>query len=124
MRESNKPPALVPNKAAYIQADIHRASKLFQVPIKTPEFFWEFIATKSTVKSQRLLVALQLKHPRFLEEVSRVFWKRFYQENEDIAEEDSVAAVGQVIGMDAASLEETLRFMNDGAVRGSREEHV
>lgn len=118
MKESNnKPPAMVPNKAAYMQADLRRSSKLFQVPIKVPEFFFEFITTKSTINAQRFLVALQLRQPQFLEEASRGFWKRFYQDNKDIAEEDSIAAVGQAIGMDAATLKETLGLMKDGSVK-------
>ncbi|CAN8003032.1 unnamed protein product [Ixodes hexagonus] len=118
MKESNnRPPAMVPNKAVYMQSDLRRASKFFQVPIKVPEFFLEFITTKSTIKPQRFLVALQMKHPQFVEEASRGFWKRFYQDNKDIAEEESIAAVGQAIGMDAVSLEETLKFMKNDSVK-------
>lgn len=118
MKEANnRPPAMVPNKAAYLSTDIARLSQHFEVPIKIPDFFFEYITTKSTIKPQRFLVGLDAHHPKFLEEASRGFWKRFYQENKDIAEDESIAAVGRAAGMDDATLTNALALMNDDDIK-------
>lgn len=118
MREtSNKPPGLVPNKAAYMATDLRRLSGYFGVPIKPPDFFLEFIMTKSTIKPQRFLVALDMKHPKYLEEASRGFWKRFYEENKEIASEDDITEVGRKIGMADDALKETLAMISQDAVK-------
>ncbi|KAH6943553.1 hypothetical protein HPB50_024326 [Hyalomma asiaticum] len=118
MKESsNRPPALVPNKATYMMTDVRRLSSYYGVPIKTPDFFLEFIMTKSTIKPQRFLIALDMKYPQHLEQVSRGFWKRFYQDNKDIADEDSVAEVGRAAGMAEDALKDVLAMIKEDKVK-------
>lgn len=118
MKESNnRPPSLVPNKASYMTTDLRRLSDFYGVPIKPPDFFLEFITTKSTIKPQRFLIALDMKYPQHLEEVSRGFWKRFYQDNKDIAEEDSVAEVGRAAGMQEDAIKDALAMIKEDRVK-------
>uniref|UniRef100_A0A023FUN8 Glutathione S-transferase kappa n=1 Tax=Amblyomma parvum TaxID=251391 RepID=A0A023FUN8_AMBPA len=125
MKEANnKPPAFVPNKGAYMMTDIRRLSPYYGVPIKIPDFFIEFITTKSTIKPQRFLVALDQKHPQYLEEASRGFWKRFYQDNKDIAEEDSIAEVGRAVGMNEEALKEALAMIKEDSVKKALAENT
>nr|XP_037287423.1 glutathione S-transferase kappa 1-like [Rhipicephalus microplus] len=118
MKESNnRPPSLVPNKASYMTTDLRRLSDFYGVPIKPPDFFLEFITTKSTIKPQRFLIALDMKYPQHLEEVSRGFWKRFYEDNKDIAEEDSVAEVGRAAGMQEDAIKDALTMIKEDRVK-------
>lgn len=110
----NKPPAMVPNKAVYMFKDLQRLSQLYDVPIKPPPFFMEFIMTKTTLKPQRFLTALDLRCP---EPASRGFWKRFYLDNEDIAEDDSIASVGKAAGLSEEALRDVTSFMTDDRVK-------
>ncbi|KAL1475468.1 hypothetical protein MTO96_037272 [Rhipicephalus appendiculatus] len=82
-----------------------------------PTFFLDFIMTKSTIKPQRFLVALDMKYPQHLEEASRGFWKRFYQDNKDIAEEDSVAEVGRAAGMEEDAIKDALAMIKEDEVK-------
>ena len=42
--------------------------------------FWEVIVTKGTLKPQRFITAVDMKHPEFTEQLSRELWKRIYEE--------------------------------------------
>lgn len=118
MKETNnRPPGLVPNKAAYMATDLRRLSGYFGVPIEPPSYFLEFIMTKSTIKPQRFLVALGMKHPKYVEEASRGFWKRFYEDNKEIASEDDIAEVGRKIGMTDDVLKEALAMITEESVK-------
>ena len=42
--------------------------------------FFEVILTKGTLKPQRYITAVNMKHPQFTEQLSRELWKRIYEE--------------------------------------------
>lgn len=115
---SNRPPGFVLNKTAYMADDLRRLSGYFGIPIEPPDVFLEYVYTaKTTLTPQRFLVALDLKHPKYLEQASRGFWKRFYEEHKDINSEDDVADVARKIGMTGGELENALAMIEEDAVK-------
>uniref|UniRef100_A0A2R5L466 Glutathione S-transferase kappa n=1 Tax=Ornithodoros turicata TaxID=34597 RepID=A0A2R5L466_9ACAR len=120
----NRPPGMVPNKAIYMFKDLARLSQYYKIPLKPPPFLMEFIMTKSTVKPQRFLTALDMKLPEYLVPASRGFWKRLYEEHKDIAEDDSVSAVGATAGLNEQQLKEAMAMMGDDKVKNTLKERT
>lgn len=120
----NRPPGLVPNKSLYMLKDLRRLSRQYQVPLTPPPFFMEFIMTKTTIKPQRFLTALDIKFPEYLVPASRGFWKRFYVEHKDIADDESVLAVGTAAGLNDQQLKEAITMMGSDQVKNTLKERT
>lgn len=100
MKDSgNRPPALVPRKGKYMEADVRRLGQHIQVPINTPKDFFSVILEKGSLSAMRFLTALNLEHPEMLEKASRELWMRVWSRDEDITEPQSILAAAEKAGM-------------------------
>ncbi|KAI5931431.1 glutathione S-transferase kappa 1 [Manis javanica] len=100
MKDSeNKPPALLPRKAMYLQSDIRLLGQHFQVPFQFPKDFFSVILEKGSLLAMRFLTAVNLEHPEMLEKVSRELWMRVWSRDEDITELQSILAAAEKAGI-------------------------
>ncbi|KAJ3050624.1 hypothetical protein HK097_008390 [Rhizophlyctis rosea] len=86
----NQPPAFIPSKAKYMQSDLPRNGKLFNVPLNFPTAF-----PVSTLKAQRALTYIKLHHPEKLADASRGLWKSYWSQNKNISLDTDILAVLQ-----------------------------
>ncbi|XP_039716478.1 glutathione S-transferase kappa 1 isoform X1 [Pteropus medius] len=102
MKDSgNKPPALLPRKAKYLENDIRLLRQHIQVPIQFPKDFFSVILEKGSLLAMRFLTAVNLEQPDMLEKVSRELWMRVWSRDEDITEPQSILAAAENAGMSA-----------------------
>ncbi|XP_058387899.1 glutathione S-transferase kappa 1 isoform X2 [Diceros bicornis minor] len=74
----NKPPALLPRKAKYMESDVRLLGQHLQVPIRFPKEFFSVILEKGSLLAMRFLTAVNLEHPEVLEKASRELWMRVW----------------------------------------------
>ncbi|RCN45573.1 hypothetical protein ANCCAN_08408 [Ancylostoma caninum] len=64
MQESgNRPPGSVPAKAMYMQKDIERNNAFWNMELKPPKNFMQWIKTKSSDDAMKLLLVIQKEQP-------------------------------------------------------------
>ncbi|KAM4703926.1 glutathione S-transferase kappa 1 [Rhinophrynus dorsalis] len=95
----NSPPAMVPNKGAYMVKDLERLSKVYEVPLRQPKDFFQSVIKKGSLSAMRFVTAVQMSHPEFLEPVSRELWIRVWSEDKDIVAPESILEAAKKAGM-------------------------
>ncbi|XP_054718418.1 glutathione S-transferase kappa 1-like [Uloborus diversus] len=109
----NSPPAVVPNKGAYMATDLKRLQKYFQVPLFLPDNLMDLIMKGGSLNAQRFITAVDLQKHEYLEPISREMWLRLYKTHKDITEIESFQEAGKAIGMDENTLQNALKSIND-----------
>uniref|UniRef100_A0A3B1JEX8 Glutathione S-transferase kappa 1 n=1 Tax=Astyanax mexicanus TaxID=7994 RepID=A0A3B1JEX8_ASTMX len=121
MKESgNRPPAMVPNKAVYMQSDLNRLAKYFSVPVCFPENPFEVMFEKGSLNAMRFLTAVSEKETSgdvMLERVSREIWKRIWSNDQDITLPESLSEAGLKAGLSATEVEELLQLYKSQPVK-------
>ncbi|XP_049336088.1 glutathione S-transferase kappa 1 isoform X2 [Astyanax mexicanus] len=121
MKESgNRPPAMVPNKAVYMQSDLNRLAKYFSVPVCFPENPFEVMFEKGSLNAMRFLTAVSEKEISgdvMLERVSREIWKRIWSNDQDITLPESLSEAGLKAGLSASEVEELLQLYKSQPVK-------
>jgi glutathione S-transferase kappa 1 len=113
----NKPPAMVAAKAKYMDGDVARLGRYFDVPIHQPKDPVALMFTKGTLITQRFLTAVDMTHPQLLEKVSRELWMRAWNRDEDITEPASLAEAGKRAGLSDKDTRDLLSRMKEDAVK-------
>ncbi|XP_076346623.1 glutathione S-transferase kappa 1-like isoform X1 [Tachypleus tridentatus] len=109
MKETgNHPPAMVPNKASYMIADLSRLREFYKVPIYLPEDIFDVMFKKGSLSAQRFLTAVDMKNPEFTENLSRVLWTRVFQMHQDITKLESFEQAGKEAGLTNGILRDSL----------------
>nr|XP_057909533.1 glutathione S-transferase kappa 1-like [Doryrhamphus excisus] len=109
----NKPPGLVPNKFAYMNEDLKRLAKYFNVPVQAPADPFEAMFDKGSLTAMRFVQAVQEKETggdQQVEKVSRELWKRIWSEDKDITQPESLAEAAQKAGLSSSHIEELLKL--------------
>jgi glutathione S-transferase kappa 1 len=124
-KTGNSPPALVPKKGVYMQKDIGRLSKYFDVPIKTPKALMQLMAGTGSLPIQRLLTAVSMQRPAALEQVIHNFWVRHWSTDQDvIARESHVIALTQDTGLTNEQAEDLLAAAASPEVKAKLNENT
>ncbi|XP_061770927.1 glutathione S-transferase kappa 1-like [Nerophis ophidion] len=109
----NKPPGLVPNKFAFMNNDLRRLAKYFNVPLQSPADPFEAMFDKGSLTAMRFVQAVQAKETggdQQVEKVSRELWKRIWSEDKDITEPASLAEAAQRAGLSSSQIEEVQKL--------------
>jgi len=114
---SNKPPAQVPAKGVYMMQDIIRLRQFYKIPINLPSNFSEVVMVKGSLSAQRLLTAVQLKRPEFVEPLTRELWMRVWSRDEDIASIDSLKEASKVVGLSESDVNSLMESLKSDAVK-------
>ncbi|XP_037691896.1 glutathione S-transferase kappa 1 [Choloepus didactylus] len=118
MKDSgNKPPALLPRKAKYMNNDIQLLRQHVGVPICLPKDFFSVLLDKGSLSAMRFLTAVNLEHPEMLEKVSRELWMRVWSRDEDITEPQSIMSAAVKAGMSAEQAQELLGKISTPTVK-------
>ncbi|XP_035213633.1 glutathione S-transferase kappa 1-like [Stegodyphus dumicola] len=113
----NSPPAVVPNKGAYMARDLKRLQKYFEVPLSLPHNLMDLIMKQGSLNAQRFITAVDILKPEYLEGISRALWLRLYDQHKDITEEESFKEAAHLIEMDPEILEKSLHAMHDNKTK-------
>lgn len=111
----NSAPMLIKNKGIYMKHDLMRLSKFYNIPINIPKDVMQVMLSKGSLAAQRLITAVQTTHPDKVEEVSREFWMRIWNRDEDICEDLSLKAVLASVGFDDHQIKELVGISKDEA---------
>ncbi|KFM67121.1 Glutathione S-transferase kappa 1, partial [Stegodyphus mimosarum] len=113
----NSPPAVVPNKGAYMARDLKRLQKYFEVPLSLPHNLMDLIMKQGSLNAQRFITAVDILKPEYSEGISRALWLRLYDQHKDITEEESFKEAAHLIQMDPEILEKSLHTMHDNKTK-------
>ncbi|NXT19618.1 GSTK1 transferase, partial [Syrrhaptes paradoxus] len=118
----NKPPAILPKRAEYLQKDIKRMAKYYQVPVQISEGDFQRVLGKSTLPAMRFITAIDMTEPRYLEPLSREFWIRFWSQHEDISQPENMLAVAGQAGLSSELAQKLLEMISSPAVKNRLKE--
>ncbi|CAH2322750.1 glutathione S-transferase kappa 1 [Pelobates cultripes] len=118
----NSPPAMVPNKGAYMAKDMQRLSEYFQVPIRQPSDFMHVMLKKGSLSAMRFVTAVNMSHPEFVEPVSRELWVRIWSEDKDITEPESILEAAKKAGMSVELATKLLQATDKPEVKNALKE--
>ncbi|XP_058387896.1 glutathione S-transferase kappa 1 isoform X1 [Diceros bicornis minor] len=118
----NKPPALLPRKAKYMESDVRLLGQHLQVPIRFPKEFFSVILEKGSLLAMRFLTAVNLEHPEVLEKASRELWMRVWSRDEDITEPRSILAAAEKAGMSTEQARGLLEKISTPRVKNQLQE--
>ncbi|XP_031466169.1 glutathione S-transferase kappa 1 [Phasianus colchicus] len=113
----NKPPAMLPKRAEYLQKDIIRMAKYYQVPLTVSEDVFQRILGKNSLGAMRFITAIDMTQPKYLEPLSREFWLRFWSQHEDISQVESILAVAEKAGLSSELTQKLLEMTSSPAVK-------
>ncbi|KAK6048946.1 DsbA-like protein [Cooperia oncophora] len=101
--KNNGAPMLLEKKRIYMDMDIRRNAKYWDIPISLPEVrrtgaqSWtskRWRCRKPTALAQRLLLAVQKQHPTsVMEDCARLLWRRFFTQHKGIFDEEDLRQV-------------------------------
>ncbi|XP_076826682.1 glutathione S-transferase kappa 1-like isoform X1 [Brachyhypopomus gauderio] len=121
MNESgNRPPAMVPNKALYMNTDLTRLAHYFCVPVRHPANPFEVMFEKGSLAAMRFLTAVSEKESSgdaLVENVSRELWTRIWSTDQDITQPASFSEAGLKAGLSASELEELLKLAKSQPIK-------
>lgn len=107
----NKPPGLVPNKFMYMNQDLSRLAKYFNVPLQSPSDPADAMFRKGSLSAMRFVAAVQEREKdgdQQVERVSRELWRRIWSEDKDITEPASLAEAARKAGLSESEIKEVL----------------
>ncbi|KAJ3303133.1 hypothetical protein HDU76_005396, partial [Blyttiomyces sp. JEL0837] len=81
----NKPPATLLLKGVYMNKELTYLSKLHNVELNFPNNFPE-----NSIKAMRVLTALRLKEPQYVESASRAFWHIYWRDQKSFQNDDDL----------------------------------
>ncbi|XP_019856690.1 PREDICTED: glutathione S-transferase kappa 1-like [Amphimedon queenslandica] len=113
----NRPPGMVPNKAAYMVTDLKRLRKYYDVPLNIPKNPVDTMLNKGSLSAQRLLIAVRDRQPEKLEELSRQLWLRIWSRDEDITAEESLREACQASDISSDLTSELLSSIKDVSIK-------
>ncbi|XP_066539275.1 glutathione S-transferase kappa 1 [Hoplias malabaricus] len=121
MKESgNRPPAMVPNKALYMTADLNRLAQYYNIPLHHPSNPFEAMFEKGSLNAMRFLTAVSEKDKAgdgLVEKVSRELWNRIWSNDQDITLPASFLEAGLKAGLSAGEIEELLKLAKSQQVK-------
>ncbi|KAK6738199.1 hypothetical protein RB195_020358 [Necator americanus] len=103
----NRPPGLVPAKSLYMLKDLERNNAFWNMKLKAPKKFMQWIKTKTSEDAMKLLLVIQKEKSEKLETVSREFWKRIWTNGEPIFEQKDFEKV-----LVASGITDTARYID------------
>ncbi|ETN78529.1 DsbA-like protein [Necator americanus] len=103
----NKPPGLIPAKSLYMLKDLERNNAFWNMKLKAPKKFMQWIKTKTSEDAMKLLLVIQKEKSEKLETVSREFWKRIWTNGEPIFEQKDFEKV-----LVASGITDTARYID------------
>uniref|UniRef100_A0A8C5R827 Glutathione S-transferase kappa n=1 Tax=Leptobrachium leishanense TaxID=445787 RepID=A0A8C5R827_9ANUR len=118
----NKPPAMVPNKGAYMGKDLRRLSEFYDVPVRQPSDFFHVVVQKGSLSAMRFVTAVNMLHPEFVEPVSRELWLRIWSEDKDITEPESILEAAKKAGLSAEQASKLLQAISQPEVKNALKE--
>lgn len=95
----NDLPIRVPAKAKWMLGDMHRWAKHYQIGFTMPSRF-----PLVTLRTQRLLAAVERAHPAELPTVARSLFDAFWVHNQDPTVDDVITSALTTAGLEAAPL--------------------
>lgn len=108
----NKPPAVIPNKFAYMAKDLARLGQYFDVPLRYPSDPFEVMFNKGSLPAMRFLTAVhegEKGRDKQVEQVSRELWRRIWHEDKDITEPASLSEAAIKAGLSDSEITEVLK---------------
>ncbi|KAI0224883.1 Glutathione S-transferase kappa 1 [Lamellibrachia satsuma] len=119
MNESgNHPPGMVPNKATYMVHDLARCRRHFQVPLRIPSNPMETVfSPRSTLTAMRLLTAVDMEQPQFIEKLSRQLWIQIWNKDRNLQETDVLAEAAARAGLSKTLIANMMSLCQDKAVK-------
>uniref|UniRef100_A0A8C9VS86 Glutathione S-transferase kappa 1 n=1 Tax=Scleropages formosus TaxID=113540 RepID=A0A8C9VS86_SCLFO len=120
LSKGNKPPALVPNKFAYMSKDLSRLREYFAVPLSFPADPFEVMFKKGSLAAMRYVTAVAESggaSEADVEKVSRELWMRIWSRNEDITLATSLSEAGLKAGLPASEVEECLQLASSQKIK-------
>nr|ARR97149.1 gluthathione S-transferase kappa [Haliotis discus discus] len=118
----NKPPASVPNKAAYMSNDLKRLREFMNIPLNQPANFVEAVLVKGSLQAMRFLTAVDMQQPDKTEALSRELWMRIWSRDEDITQPDSFMEAGKKAGLSDAVIKDALGRIKNQEVKDKLKE--
>lgn len=114
----NQPPATLPMKGMYMIKDIQRLRDYYKIPLVQPADFAGTILTGGgSLSAQRLLTAIDMNCPEYLERVSRELWYRVWSRDEDIKQKSSLTEAMKKAGLSDKLINELLSKISDQTVK-------
>jgi len=113
----NKPPGVVPAKAAYMTQDLERLAQHYKLPYRQPGNMLDVIFNKGSLPTMRFLTALESAAPAKLEAVTRALWHRIYSRDEDIVARESLREAGVAAGLSTAEIDAALVSLSTPEVK-------
>ncbi|XP_043935778.1 glutathione S-transferase kappa 1 isoform X1 [Protopterus annectens] len=113
----NRPPAMVPLKGLYMVKDIDRLAQYCNVPLRQPSDFFGSVIEKGSLQAMRFVTAVEMKHPEFVESVSRELWMRIWSRDEDITQPESLLAAASKAGVQPQHAKELLGMISNPDVK-------
>ncbi|CAH1775146.1 unnamed protein product [Owenia fusiformis] len=120
----NKPPAMVPNKGAYMLHDIERLKQYYNVPMNQPSDFAEVAFKKGSINAQRFLTAVSMSNPDMVEPVTRELWMRVWNKDEDIYLPESFIQAGVKAGLSMENAKAAVAKIKDSEVKDKVKERT
>lgn len=118
----NRPPGLVPAKAAYITKDIQRLQEFYGIPISPPSDPADTMFNKGSLSAMRLLTAVSKYHPEKVEQLSREFWMRVWSRDEDITKPQSFQEACGKVGLSGDETQSLISKSKDQEVKDKLKE--
>ncbi|XP_034553222.1 glutathione S-transferase kappa 1-like [Notolabrus celidotus] len=116
----NRPPGLVPNKFMYMNQDLTRLAKYFNVPLQSPANPAEAMFEKGSLSAMRFVTAVQEREKagdEQVERVSRELWRRIWSEDKDIVEPASLSEAARKAGLTESEIEEVLNLYTSKKIK-------
>ncbi|CAG2244305.1 glutathione S-transferase kappa 1-like [Mytilus galloprovincialis] len=115
---SNRPPAMVPAKGAYMMKyDIPRLGTYYQVPIKIPKNPSEVMFEKGSLTAMRFITAVDIDHPECTENLSRELWMRAWCRDEGIFNQNDFLEAAKKVGISEEIAKNALARIKDDDVK-------
>jgi len=111
----NKPPGRNPAKAKYMVVDLARSADYFGLDMRMPQDFERAIMT--SLKAQRLLMAVSLKAPEYLVPLTRELWQRNWGRDEEIESLESLRESCNAVSMPEGLVVEIIQLNSDQHIK-------
>ncbi|XP_040900268.1 glutathione S-transferase kappa 1-like [Toxotes jaculatrix] len=116
----NKPPGVVPNKFMYMNKDLDRLAKYFDVPLQIPSDPFEVMFNKGSLPAMRFVAAVHAKEKvgdKQVEQVSRELWRRIWSEDKDITEPASLSEAAMKAGLSDSEIKDVLKLATSKEIK-------
>uniref|UniRef100_A0A8D0DNC8 Glutathione S-transferase kappa n=1 Tax=Salvator merianae TaxID=96440 RepID=A0A8D0DNC8_SALMN len=118
----NQPPATLPKKAEYLNMDILRVAKYYQVPVQLVSDFFGTVIQKGSLPAMRFITAVDASQPQYVEPISRELWMRIWSRDEDIVKPESILAAAEKAGLPLEDARKILEMSNSPEIKNRLKE--